>query len=113
VAENAVGDLVTDPPAEATHDRTQERGTLIGTKTAIASTSRRTRMKSLTTMHLGVEAGREAGAGAQLAQFGARIASFRLHTQKRQGISAKTTLTKASMTLRWGRRWLRTARSTG
>jgi hypothetical protein len=78
VAENVVGDLVTDPPAEAMHDRTHERGTLIGHKTAITSTSRRTRMKR-------VEAGREAGAGAQLAQFGARIASFRLHAQKRQG----------------------------
>ena len=32
VAENAVGDLVTDPPAEAMHDRTHERGTLIGRK---------------------------------------------------------------------------------
>ena len=85
MAENAVGDLVTDPPAEAMHDRTHERGTLIGRKPAIASTSRRTRMKSLTTMHLGVEAGREAGAGAELAQFGGRIASFRLHAQKRQG----------------------------
>jgi hypothetical protein len=66
-------------------------------------------MKSLTTMHLGVEAGREAGAGAQLAQFGGRIASFRLRAQKRRAISAKTTLTKASLTLRSGRRWLRTA----
>lgn len=32
MAENAVGDLVTDPPAEAMHDRTHERGTLIGRK---------------------------------------------------------------------------------
>jgi type IV secretion system protein TrbG len=32
VAENAVGDLATDPPAEAVHDRTHERGTLIGRK---------------------------------------------------------------------------------
>jgi hypothetical protein len=32
VAENAVGDLVTDPPAEAMHDRTHEGGTLIGRK---------------------------------------------------------------------------------
>ena len=32
MAENAVGDLVTDPPAEAMHDRTHEPGTLIGRK---------------------------------------------------------------------------------
>jgi len=32
VAENAVGDLVTDPPAEAMHDRTHEPGALIGRK---------------------------------------------------------------------------------
>jgi hypothetical protein len=85
VAENAVGDLVTDPPAEAMTTERMSAAPSSGAKTAIASTSRRTRMKSLTTMHLGVEAGREAGAGAQLAQFGARIASFRLRAQKRQG----------------------------
>jgi hypothetical protein len=71
-------------------------------------------MKSLTpTMHLGVEAGREAGAGVELAQFGGRTASFAFTRRSGRAISAKTTLTKASRTLRSGRRWLGTARSTG
>ena len=78
MAENAVGELLTDPPAKAMHHRTHERGTLIGRKD-------RDRVDVQADVHLGVEAGREAGAGAQLAQFGTRIASFRLRAQKRQG----------------------------
>jgi hypothetical protein len=54
-------------------------------------------MKSLTTMHLGVEAGREAGAGVELAQFGGRTASFAFTRRSGRVISAKTTLTKARL----------------
>ena len=66
------------------HDRPHERGTLIGRKDRDRVDVQADEDEELTTMHLGVEAGREAGAGAQLAQFGTRIASFRVRAKKRQ-----------------------------
>jgi hypothetical protein len=71
-------------------------------------------MKSLTTMHLGVEVGRE-GRCRRTARAVRRPNSFvsPSRAEAAGAISAKTTLTKASLTLRSGRKWLRTTRSTG
>jgi hypothetical protein len=62
---------------------------------------------------LGVETGREAVPAHGSRNSAAEQLRFAFTRRSGRAISAKTTLTKASLTLRSGRMLLRTARSTG
>ena len=78
MTENAVGDLVTDLPAEAMHDRTHERGALIGRKDrdrVDVQADEDGRVSRRCT--LGLRQDVRPAAGAQLAQFGGRIGDLR------------------------------------